>query len=67
MSGMKAKYWEGRTPPAEYYQTPNPYSHAPECNINLLELTRYAKSIGKKTIDMTYEEVQKFAVSPREA
>lgn len=67
MSGIKVKYWEGRsrTPPAEYYQTPNPYSRAPECNINLLELSRYAKSIGKEIIDMTYEEVQMFAIPPR--
>lgn len=66
MSEPKAKYWEGRTPPAEYYQTPDPYSRAPECNINLRELSGYAKSTGKKIIDMTYEEVQKFAVSPKD-
>jgi len=64
MSGMKVKYWEGRTPPAEYYQRPDPYSRAPECNFNLLELTRYARTSGKKIGDMSYDEIQRFAVIP---
>lgn len=35
------KYWEGRTLP-EYYAPPDPYKTGPRCDINLLELTRYA-------------------------
>ena len=67
MSKANVKYWEGRTPPAAYYQPPSPYSRAPECNINLLELTEYARSVGKHISDMNYEEIQKFAVPSTEA
>ena len=63
MNGRKVKYWEGRTPPATYYQKPNPYANAPASNINLYELTKYAKRIGKKIADMSYDEVQMFSVS----
>ena len=31
-----------------YYNTPNPYINAPSCNVNLLELSRYAKKQKKK-------------------
>ena len=62
MDGIKVRYWEGRTPPPEYYEPPDPYKPGPKCNINLSELTKYARRTGKRIVDMTYEEVQAFAV-----
>lgn len=45
-----------------YYNTPNPYVNAPSCNVNLLELSRYAKKHKKKLIDLTADEVAMFAI-----
>ena len=45
-----------------YYETPNPYVNAPSCHVNLLELSRYARKIGKKLVELTKEEVQQFAI-----
>ena len=44
----------------EYYETPDPYRDPPECHVNLLELSRYAKSVGKKLVELTKEEVERF-------
>jgi hypothetical protein len=32
----------------DYYRQPNPYVNAPSCNVNLLELSRYAKKTKEK-------------------
>lgn len=32
----------------DYYRPPNPYVNAPSCNVNLLELSRYAKKTKEK-------------------
>lgn len=45
-----------------YYNTPNPYINVPSCNVNLLELSRYAKKQKKKLIDLTADEVKMFAI-----
>lgn len=60
MNGMKPKFLVG--PVSEkYYETPNPYKTAPSCNVNLLELSRYAKRTGKKLVDLSHEEIMLFA------
>lgn len=61
-----AKYWEGRTPPLEYFEQPNPYVAPPESHINLLALSRYAQAIGVAIVDLPYDVVQKFAVTATE-
>lgn len=45
-----------------YYEQPNPYVNAPSCNVNLLELSRYAKKHNKKLVELTREEVAKFSI-----
>ena len=61
MNGMKPDFLD--TPVDEtYYKTPDPYVNAPSCNINLLALSRYAKKQGKKLMELTKEEIQRFAI-----
>ena len=44
----------------EYMAPPNPYKPSPEGKLNLLELGRYARRVGK-TVDMlTAEEILQF-------
>ncbi len=66
MNGNKTlerpKFLEGVEHPDSYYEPPNPYKSAPSCNVNLLELSRYARKVGKKLVELTKEEVQQFAI-----
>lgn len=62
MNGTKPKFLEGAKLNEEYYTQPNPYVNAPSCNVNLLELSRYAKKSGKALTDLTKEEVKKFVI-----
>ena len=62
MNGMKPKFLDETTLNDFYYSNPNPYENPPACNINLLELSRYAKHAGKKLVELTKEEVQKFLI-----
>ena len=66
MNGTKTlerpKFLEGVELPDSYYETQDPYKSAPSCNVNLLELSRYARKNGKKLIELTKEEVQQFAI-----
>lgn len=64
MNGTRPLFLEGVSLPTGYYETPNPYKNPPDCNINLLELSRYAKSVGKKLIELTKEEVDRFSTKP---
>lgn len=59
---QKPKFLENEVLPPSYNETPNPYEDAPSCNVNLLELSRYARKTGKRLVDLTKEEVQQFAV-----
>lgn len=61
MNGMKPKFLENENISPAYYKQPDPYAKAPSCNVNLLELSRYAKKCGKKLVELTREEVNKFA------
>lgn len=60
MNGAKPVFLENTKLTPDYYETPNPYKNAPVCNVNLLELSRYAKRIGKKLTELTKEEVEQF-------
>ena len=60
------KYWENRTPPESHYHPIDPCSPPPPCNINLRALSEYAKQTGRKIIELSYEEVQRFALEPEE-
>ena len=66
MNGTKTlerpKFLEGVELPDSYYEVPDPYKSTPSCNVNLLELSRYARKNGKKLIELTKEEVQQFAI-----
>ena len=62
MNGIKPAFLENTVPESFYYEAPNPYMDAPACNVNLLALSRYARSVGKKLTDLTKEEVNRFSV-----
>ena len=62
MNGTKPKFLEGVQLKPEYYEQPNPYKNVPSCNVNLLELSRYAKSEGKVFVELTKEEVGEFSI-----
>ena len=62
MNGMIPKFLEGRELEPEYFEAPNPYKNAPSCNVNLLELSRYAIHVGKKLVELTQDEVRKFYI-----
>ena len=62
MNGAKPKFLNGMTLQDSYFEKPNPYVNAPSCNVNLLELSRYAKRVGKKLVELTQEEVKQFSL-----
>ena len=66
MNGTKTldrpRFLEGVELPDSYYETLDPYKSVPSCNVNLLELSRYARELGKKLVELTKEEVQQFAI-----
>ena len=43
-----------------YRATPNPYKSAPSMGVNLLELSRYARKVGKEMCELTKEEFDLF-------
>ena len=60
MNEIKPVFLLDKALPSGYYEVQNPYADAPSCNINLLELSRYAKKAGKKLSELTAEEVDNF-------
>ena len=46
----------------EYMAPPNPYKNPPRSKLNLLELSRYARRVGKKIEDLTAEEILQFKI-----
>ncbi len=62
MNGTRPKFMKKSITTPSYYEKPNPYINAPSCHVNLLELSRYAKRHGKKLVDLTQEEIQKFSI-----
>lgn len=62
MNGTRPKFMKKANMNSNYYKKPNPYVNAPSCHVNLLELSRYAKRHGKKLIELTQEEVNRFSI-----
>ena len=62
MNGMEPKFLEGVIMDKSYYEPQNPYVNAPSCHTNLLALSRYAKERGKRIVDLTKEEIEKFSI-----
>ena len=57
---QKPKFLDGVELPATYYQSPDPYNDAPDCEISLLALSRYARSRNKRITDLSCDEVLQF-------
>ncbi len=57
---QKPKFLDGIELPASYYQSTDPYNDAPDCEVSLLALSRYAQSRNKRIIDLSCEEVLQF-------
>lgn len=64
MNGIKPLFLENSNLTHSYYEKPDPYKNPPAGNVNLLELSRYAKSVGKKLIELSKEEVDRFTENP---
>lgn len=62
MNGIKPNFLSGKQLPSSYFETPNPYKNAPSCNINLLQLSRYAKKQNKQIAQLTENEVNQFNI-----
>ncbi len=62
MNGTRPAFLAGKTLPSSYFEKPNPYKNAPSCNVNLLQLSRYAKSQGKPISQVTAEELERFVL-----
>ena len=62
MNEINPNFLKGSQLNPSYYEQPNPYVNAPSCHVNLLELSRYAKKSGKRLIDLSSEEVNKFVI-----
>ena len=62
MNEMKPRFIEGSVLQKEYYEQTSPYVNTQSCNVNLLELSRYAKKHNKKLVELTREEVNRFSI-----
>ena len=57
---QKTKFLDGVELPATYYQSPDPYNDAPDCEISLLALSKYVRSRNKRITDLSCDEVLQF-------
>lgn len=62
MNGTKPAFLKDKNLPNSYFEAPNPYKNAPSCNINLLKLSRYAKSQNKTLVQLTEKEIMQFEI-----
>lgn len=62
MDRPKVRCWEGRTPPPEYYRTPDPNMYKQQPVFNYFAMAQYARETGRKIVDLSYEEVEQFCV-----
>ena len=77
MNGMKPSFLENKlnngveilayshncSVTSEFYNGEvDPYVLPPSCHINLLELSRYAKKMNKKLIELSQNEIDMFAI-----
>jgi hypothetical protein len=60
MNGTLPDFLIGKTPRPGYYEKPDPYVNAPSCNVDLLNLSRYARQVKKPLVRLTSEEVARF-------
>lgn len=60
MNRTRPKFMENVIVHPSYYEEPNPYENAFSCNVNLLELSRYAKRKGKRISKVTKDEIKQF-------
>lgn len=51
----------GRQHP-EYYAPVDPYEEQPPCKYDLRELTGYARKVGKRITELTYDEIERRSV-----
>ena len=58
----KPTFLIGKKLPQSYYEQPRPYKNAPSCNVNLLQLSKYAREQGKALSQLTENEITKFAI-----
>ena len=58
----RPKFLQDVSLPESYFVQPNPYEDLQESDVNLLELSRYAKSIGKRLSDLSKDEINMFKV-----
>ena len=61
MIGKKPRFLGNKTPKG-YYDKINPYVSVPSSNVNLLEMSRYARKNNKNMADLTRNEVKKFLI-----
>ena len=57
---QKPKFLDGVELPATYYQSPDHYNDAPDCEISLLALSKYVRSRNKRITDLICDEVLQF-------
>ena len=62
MKEVKPNFYKEVQLTSSYYKQPNLYVNAPSCNVNLLEMSRYAKKSGKRLIYLSSAEVNRFAI-----
>ena len=63
MNGIEPVFLSGKQLPPSYFEAPNPYKNAPSCNVNLLKLSKYAKSQNKALVQLTADEIAMFAIN----
>ncbi len=62
MNGMSENKMVLAESSASYIATPDPYKDAPSMHLDLPNLSRYADSLGKKVMDLSTEEIEKFRI-----
>lgn len=62
MNGTKPKFLEEAVLEESYYQPADPYQNPKPTKLNLLEMSRYAETQGKKVAELTKEEIEQFRV-----
>ena len=58
------EFLKGEPLPKGYYDATNPYEDPSKSDVNLRELSRYARECGKRIVDLTKEEVGMFRTKP---
>ena len=57
------RFLEGEELPEGYFDPPDPYREPPKCRYDLRAMTRYAREVGKKVVELTKEEANQFLVN----